>query len=39
MDRKAPPGAPHGEIKGKARLMRTYMGESAKWNGEPQSAE
>jgi PII-like signaling protein len=34
-DRKAPPHTPHAEIKGKARLMRIYMGESDKWQGEP----
>ena len=27
--------APHKELKGKARLMRIYMGESDKWQGEP----
>ncbi len=26
---------PHTELKGKARLMRIYMGESDKWQGEP----
>ncbi len=34
-DRKAPSGTPHQEIRGKARLMRIYMGESDKWQGEP----
>jgi PII-like signaling protein len=29
------PMAPHAEIKGAARLMRIYMGESDKWQGEP----
>ena len=27
--------APHEELRGKARLMRIYMGESDKWHGEP----
>lgn len=26
---------PHTEMKGKARMMRVYMGESDKWEGEP----
>src|SRR5215472_5167240 len=34
-DHKAAPHAPHKELKGKARLMRIYMGESDKWQGEP----
>lgn len=34
-DRRSPPSAPHAEVKGKARLMRIYMGESDKWQGEP----
>jgi PII-like signaling protein len=29
------PHVPHTELKGKARLMRIYMGESDKWQGEP----
>jgi PII-like signaling protein len=29
------PVAPHMEVRGRARLMRIYMGESDKWNGEP----
>jgi PII-like signaling protein len=29
------PHVPHAELKGKARLMRIYMGESDKWQGEP----
>lgn len=33
-DRPAPKG-PHTEMRGKARLMRIYMGESDRWNGEP----
>ena len=34
-DRKPEPKAPHQELKGRARLMRIYMGESEKWQGEP----
>jgi len=34
-DREAPPAGPHTEIRGKARLMRIYMGESDQWQGEP----
>ena len=34
-ERPAPPKAPHKEMKGPARLMRIYMGESDKWQGEP----
>ena len=34
-ERPAPPLGPHTELKGKARLMRIYMGESDKWRGEP----
>jgi PII-like signaling protein len=34
-ERPAQPKAPHTEIKGAARLMRIYMGESDKWQGEP----
>jgi PII-like signaling protein len=30
-----PPRAPHAELKGTARLMRIFMGESDKWQGEP----
>src|SRR5476649_2248644 len=30
-----PPKGPHTEMRGKARLMRIYMGESDKWQGEP----
>jgi PII-like signaling protein len=33
-ERPAPKG-PHTETRGKARLMRIYMGESDQWNGEP----
>jgi PII-like signaling protein len=34
-ERAAAPKGPHTELKGKARLMRIYMGESDKWEGEP----
>ncbi len=34
-ERPMPPKAPHTETKATARLMRIYMGESDKWNGEP----
>ena len=34
-ERLPQPKAPHTELKGKARLMRIYMGESDKWQGEP----
>ncbi len=34
-DRPSPPKGPHTEMKGTARLMRIYMGESDKWLGEP----
>src|SRR5579883_3405046 len=34
-ERPAPPKGPHTEMRGKARLMRIYMGESDKWQGEP----
>ena len=34
-ERAAPPKGPPTELKGKARLMRIYMGESDKWEGEP----
>jgi PII-like signaling protein len=33
-DRPATKG-PHAEMRGKARLMRIYMGESDRWKGEP----
>ncbi len=33
-ERPAPKG-PHTEMRGSARLMRIYMGESDKWQGEP----
>jgi PII-like signaling protein len=34
-ERPAPPKGPHTEMRGPARLMRIYMGESDKWQGEP----
>lgn len=34
-ERPAPPKGPHTEMRGTARLMRIYMGESDKWHGEP----
>ena len=34
-DRPSPPKTPHTEIRGAARLMRIYLGESDKWHGEP----
>jgi PII-like signaling protein len=34
-ERKPAAPLPHTELKGKARLMRIYMGESDKWQGEP----
>jgi PII-like signaling protein len=34
-DRPAPAKGPHTELRGKARLMRIYMGESDRWQGEP----
>jgi PII-like signaling protein len=34
-DNPAPPKVPHTEMRGAARLMRIYMGESDKWQGEP----
>lgn len=34
-ERPAPPTGPHTEWRGKARLMRIYMGESDRWHGEP----
>jgi PII-like signaling protein len=34
-ERSSPPRGPHTEMKGTARLMRIYMGESDKWQGEP----
>ena len=34
-ERPSPPKGPHTETRGTARLMRIYMGESDKWQGEP----
>lgn len=34
-ERLTPPKIPHTQLKGSARLMRIYMGESDKWEGEP----
>jgi PII-like signaling protein len=34
-ERPAPLKGPHQEMRGTARLMRIYMGESDKWQGEP----
>jgi len=34
-ERPSPPRGPHTEMRGTARLMRIYMGESDKWQGEP----
>jgi PII-like signaling protein len=34
-ERKAAPKQPHEERRGKAKLIRIYMGESDQWNGEP----
>jgi PII-like signaling protein len=34
-ERQAPPKGPHTEMRGTARLMRIYMGESDEWGGEP----
>jgi PII-like signaling protein len=34
-DRPSRPKGPHKEMRGTARLMRIYMGESDKWQGEP----
>lgn len=34
-ERPSQPKAPHAEVRGTARLMRIYMGESDKWQGEP----
>jgi PII-like signaling protein len=33
-ERSSPPKGPHTETRGTARLMRIYMGESDKWQGE-----
>jgi PII-like signaling protein len=34
-EHKPEPKAPHEEKRGRARLMRIYMGEADKWHGEP----
>ena len=34
-ERPSPPVGPHLEMRGAARLMRIYMGESDRWQGEP----
>lgn len=34
-EKAEPDRTPHVEVRGRARLMRIYMGESDKWNGEP----
>ena len=34
-ERRAAPKVPHQEKRGKATLMRIYLGESDKWHGEP----
>ncbi len=34
-DRPQAPKGPHTELKGTAQLMRIYMGESDRWQGEP----
>ena len=34
-ERPSPPKGPHVEMRGTARLMRIYMGESDEWLGEP----
>src|SRR6266487_4326662 len=34
-ERPSPPKGPHTEMRGTARLMRIYMGESDKWQGDP----
>ena len=34
-ERRPPPQGPHTEMRGTARLMRIYMGESDRWQGEP----
>ena len=33
--RQPEPKTPHAELKGKARMMRIYLGESDEWQGEP----
>jgi PII-like signaling protein len=34
-EQPSPPKGPHTEMRGSARLMRIYMGESDQWEGEP----
>jgi PII-like signaling protein len=34
-EQPAEPGRPHTKTKGKAKLLRIYIGEADKWNGEP----
>jgi len=34
-ERPSPPQGPHTEMRGAARMMRIYLGESDKWQGEP----
>ncbi len=34
-ERPAPPVEPHFEMRGAGRMMRIYMGESDRWQGEP----
>jgi PII-like signaling protein len=34
-ERPSPPKGPHTEMRGAARMMRIYMGEADKWQGEP----
>ncbi len=34
-ERPSPPKEPHTEMRGTARLVRIYVGESDKWHGEP----
>jgi PII-like signaling protein len=34
-DRASEAKLPHAELKGKARMMRIYLGESDQWDGEP----
>jgi PII-like signaling protein len=34
-DRKAEPAAPHAKKQGPAKLMRVFIGESDRWQGEP----
>jgi len=34
-ERKAEPKQPHGEKRGPAKLIRVFLGEADRWNGEP----